>query len=128
MGGKFQIPSSYKMSTVLLDPPINLSHPALQAEPCHRDLANFVTVEIPHKWRDVGIQLGLNPSQLESICDRCNRNPTRCYIDVFDIWMKEDGRTWVMLINALTSPAVDAKQLAHKISQDIINKFDKEKC
>lgn len=114
------------MSTIHLGPQINLTHPALQAEPCHRDLANFVTAEIPHKWRYVGIQLGLSLSQLDSICDRRNRDHAQCYMDVFDMWMKEDRRTWVMLINALTSPAVDAKQLAHKISLDIINKFDEE--
>ena len=114
------------MSTIHLGPQINLTHPALQAEPCHRDLANFVTAEIPDKWRYVGIQLGLSLSQLDSICDRRNRDHAQCYMDVFDTWMKEDRRTWVMLINALTSPAVDAKQLAHKISLDIIKKFDEE--
>ena len=103
-----------------------MTHPALQMEPSLLDLLNLIAVNIPHKWRYVGIQLGLNPSQLDSICDRRNRDHAQCYMDVFDTWMKEDRRTWVMLINALTSPAVDAKQLAHKISLDIIKKFNEE--
>ena len=103
-----------------------MTHPALQTEPSLPDLSNLVAAKIPNKWKEVGIQLGHSRNELDAINDQRSRNALHCYTDVFDTWMKKDRRTWVMLINALTSPAVDAKQLAYTISLDIIKKFNEE--
>lgn len=105
-----------------LGPAINFSHEALQTEPSHRDLLNLVAAVIPNKWKEVGIQLGLSPGELDVIYDRQNRDAKKCYMDVFDTWKKEEKRTWASLIEALSSPYVSATTLATEISKKIIER------
>lgn len=104
-------------------PTIDLTHPALQAEPSLPDLSNLVAAVIPNKWREVGLQLGLRPAELDSIYDRRNRVSLHCYMDVFESWEKgREPYTWACLIKALSSPSVGEGPLATQISQEIISK------
>ena len=70
---------------------------------------NFVAAEIPEKWREVGIGLGLDTTNIKRIeAEVPTHKFTLCYVDVFDTW-KNKGTTeytWDTLLNALRSPSV----------------------
>lgn len=79
---------------------------------------NLVAAKIPEKWREVGIGLGLDTTDIKRIeADIPTHKSTPCYVDVFDTW-KNKGTTkytWGTLLKALRTPSVDASKLANTI-------------
>ena len=73
-----------------------------------RDLNNRV---IPHhvvRWRNIGIELGLIPSLLDSIAENCASKPEKsqeCLKAVLEKWLMQDGpnATWNKLEHAITN-------------------------
>lgn len=86
----------------------------VQSAPELPDLMNEVAAKIPHKWREVGIQLGVEYDKLQSTPpDSCNW----VFATVFTTWkccMKKDY-TWAILIKVLKTPAVNEPKLAQKL-------------
>ena len=90
----------------------------LHSTPELGDLMNLVAAKIPEKWREVGIGLGLDTTDIKRIeADVPTHKSTLCYVDVFDTW-KNKGTTkytWGTLLKALRTPSVDASKLASTI-------------
>ena len=90
------------------------------SSPSTRDLMNDVAAEIPAKWRDVGIQLGLSPRILDNIQSQAAGRPDsnmHAFEQVFEQWQRQGTRpyTWRTIIDALKAPAVGELALANDL-------------
>ena len=97
---------------------LHSKYPAgLDSQPELPDLMNEVAAKIPSKWRDVGLQLGLDPGVLEGITTHL------CYSNVFTRWKNQNSaahpHTWSTIVQALKSPAVGERRLADTIKSEL---------
>ena len=92
----------------------------LDSEPELRKLMNEVAAKIPGKWRDVGLQLGVDHEVLERIATINLGDTNLCYSNVFTRWKTQNSAmhpyTWSTIVQALKAPAVGEERLADKIS------------
>ena len=59
----------------------------LHSSPQLRDLMNFVAAKIPEKWREVGIELGLDSADISCIeAEVPTHKSSPCYLAVFYKW------------------------------------------
>ena len=95
----------------------------LDSEPELLGLMNEVAAKIPSKWRDVGLQLGLNQGVLDGIALNSPGDTNHCYSNVFTRWKNQNlityPYTWSTIVQALRGPAVGEERLA----DDIKNKW-----
>ena len=95
----------------------------LDSQPELPDLMNEVAAKIPSKWRDVGLQLGLDHGVLDGIAFISPGDTHRCYSNVFTRWKNQDStahpRTWSTIVQALESRAVGEERLADKIMSEL---------
>ena len=95
----------------------------LASEPKLADLMNEVAAVIPDRWRDVGLQLGLEQGILNGIALNNPGNSNHCYSDVFTRWRNQNSTdypyTWSTILQALESKAVEQNELASTIMQGI---------
>ena len=103
---------------------LSIKYPAgLDSEPQLSDLMNKIAANIPSKWRDVGLQLGLDPSLLERIASITPGDTIHCYSNVFIQWKNQNSTahpyTWSTVVHALQTPAVGEKRLADKITSEL---------
>ena len=91
----------------------------LKSEPELPDLMNEVAAEIPGKWRDVGLQLGVGQGVLGGIATISSGDTNLCYSNVFTRWKNQNSTahpyTWWTIVHALQAPAVGEERLANKI-------------
>ena len=91
----------------------------LYNEPELPDLMNEVAAKIPCKWRDVGLQLGVEQSILEGIATIRQDDTNLYYSNIFTRWKNQNSTmhpyTWSTIVQALKAQAVGEKRLAHKI-------------
>ena len=85
---------------------------------------NEVAAKIPSKWRDVGLQLGLDHGVLEGIASISLGDTNHCYSNVFTRWKNQNSAThpytWLTLVQALESQAVGQTRLADEIKNELI--------
>ena len=103
---------------------LSSKYPAgLESEPELPDLMNEVAAEIPSKWRDVGVQLGVEHSVLEGIATISLGDTNHCYSNVFIRWknqhLETHPYTWSTIVHALESRAVGEKRLASSIKNKL---------
>ena len=103
---------------------LHSKYPAgLDSQPKLSDLMNEVAAKIPSKWRDVGLQLGLDQGVLEGIASISPGDTNLYYINVFTRWKNQSStthpHTWSTLVQALESPAVGERRLADKIKSEL---------
>ena len=103
---------------------LHSNYPAgLQSQPELSVLMNKVAAEIPSKWRDVGLQLGIDHGVLEGIAPISPGDTNLCYSNVFTWWKNQNSATypytWSTLVQALESQAVGEKRLADKIRNEV---------
>ena len=103
---------------------LHSKHPAgLDSEPELSDLMNEVAANIPKRWRDVGLQLGLDPGVLKRIATISQGDTNLCYVNVFTQWKKQTSTThpytWSTVVRALKTPAVGEQRLADKIKSEL---------
>ena len=95
----------------------------LDSEPEFPELMNEVAAVIPDKWKDVGLQLGLDPSVLNAIDSNTRGNTNHAYSAIFDSWKKlnpsKHAYTWSTVVRVLQTPAVGEKKLADKIKDKV---------
>ena len=84
---------------------------------------NEVAAKIPSKWRDVGLQLGLDQGVLDGIGLNNPGDTNHCYSNVFTRWKNQNlityPYTWSTIVQALQAPVVGEERLA----DDIKNKW-----
>ena len=117
----------YKIATLLSVSCTGLAtkYPSgLNSEPELRDLMNEVAAEIPGKWRDVGLQLGVDQGVLGGIATISLGDTNLCYSNVFTRWKNQNSTThpytWLTIVHALQAPAVGEERLANKIKTKLI--------
>ena len=88
----------------------------MESEPELCDLMNKVAVRRPNKWWEVGLQLGMTPSDLENLRAVYGGNSLRCFSMIFESW-KEKTRicSWAAIITALEAPLVGETRLAEEL-------------
>ena len=88
--------------------------------PSDRDLMNKVAAVIPTKWKLVGLQLGLEHSQLEIIEQKQSCSVLR-FCDVFMEWKKRRTSecSWSTITDALNSQLVGETALADKLKKEM---------
>ena len=95
----------------------------MDSEPELSDLMNEIATEIPTKWRDVGIQLGLDQVVLDGIALISLGDINHCYSNVFTRWKNRNSAahpyTWSTIVQALQTQAVGESRLADKIKSKL---------
>ena len=95
----------------------------LDSEPELPDLMNEVAAMIPSKWRDIGLQLGLDQGVLDGIATISPRNTNLCYSNVFTLWENKNSTkhpyTWSTIVEVLQAPSVGEESLANKIKNKL---------
>ena len=99
-------------------------HPdGLESAPELQDLMNVVAAKIPSKWRDMGVQLGVDQDVLEGIASISPGDINRCYSNVFTRWKNQNSTmypyTWSTIVQALETQAVGEKRLADEIKNKL---------
>ena len=91
----------------------------LDSKPELFDLMNKVAAKIPNKWRDVGLQLGLDHDVLGGIALISPGDTNHCYSNIFTRWKNQNSTTrpytWSTIVHALQAPAVGERRLAYEI-------------
>lgn len=72
---------------------------------------------IRSKWYDIGLELYLDPSQLDNITATYGAESDQCVTNMLSLWLKEsqDKVTWTNLVSALRMPTVACREIADKI-------------
>ena len=87
---------------------------------------NEVAAEIPEKWRDMGLQLGVKQSVLGGIATISMGDTNLCYSNVFTRWKKQNSTThpytWSTIVYTLQAPAVGEERLANKIKTELTSR------
>ena len=95
----------------------------LDSQPELADLMNEVAAEIPGKWRDVGLQLGMDHGVLDGIAAISPGDINHCYSNVFTRWKNQKSQsypyTWSTVVQALKARAVGEERLADKIKNEL---------
>ena len=93
----------------------------MESEPELSDLMNEVAAHIPSRWKDVGIQMGLNSDQLDGIAVAAPSSPLQCFSSVFTIWKKRMTAPykWSTVIRTLQAPAVAELKLADELEKKL---------
>ena len=82
-----------------------------------------VAVEIPAKWRMVGILLGVSSSKLDGFDQLHRGQQMLCFESVFQLWKQEEGPevfTWSKLFKVLEGEVIGEKRLAHSLRQKFV--------
>ena len=84
-----------------------------------KDLANSVAAIIPHKWKQVAIQLELSRGERKAI----EKDEDECFdrfVAVFEHWKQSSCQsfTWKTLVEALKSPSVGEQSLAEQLQKE----------
>ena len=89
----------------------------LDLVPTHLELMNRVAASIPTKWRNLGIQLGLAPNDLDMFEARHGGDYHRIYSCIFTAWENQVTRpfTWETIIQALKAPLLAECKLADEM-------------
>ena len=103
---------------------LHSKYPAgLESQPELADLMNEVAAEIPGKWRDVGLQLGMDHGVLEGIATISPGDINHCYSNVFTRWKNQKSQTypytWSTIVQVLKTRAVGEDRLADKIKNEL---------
>ena len=93
----------------------------LDSEPKLADLMNEVAAKIPSKWRDIGLQLGLDNGALDGIAVIIPGDNNYCFANVFTRWKNNNLRTypytWLTVVQALQTAAVGESRLSEEIKR-----------
>ena len=97
----------------------------LQLKPLNRPpeyytLLNKVAVGAIDKWKKIGLLLDIPIGQLNSVT---TTDPILCYAEIFNLWQRNGSPpyTWATIIDALRSPIVGERQLAHELEEWVIH-------
>jgi hypothetical protein len=76
------------------------------------------TKEVCHKWREVGDELEIDPTSLNSIEERCQNVPEDCYRELLQKWIQSQGdANWMKLIQAFRNHAAEFKHLSNRLEK-----------
>ena len=79
---------------------------------------NHVAAGTPNKWKELGIQLGLENAHLQALDHQHRGKSNSIFADIFEHLRKNPGDkpfTWSTVIEALRSPSVQEEILARHL-------------
>ena len=81
---------------------------------------NFIAHQVRHKWRLIGIHLGVDQAELEQITDECSGDDSLGCSELFRKWSTQEVSTsspftWKRVIEALDSGVVRESSLAREL-------------
>ena len=90
----------------------------MDKEPTIQDLLNRVASKARDKWDMVGLQLGIEDQQLNTISTE-HLDPIRRYAKVFTLWENKADPlyTWRTIVGVLRAPIVGRVDLAIEIEK-----------
>lgn len=92
----------------------------MESEPQLRDLMNKVAARRPHRWSEIGLELGMTQSDLENWRVMYGGNSTRCFSTIFESWKeKTRNHSWAAIIAALEAPLLDESRLAEEVKASL---------
>ena len=90
------------------------------------ELLRRVASRATDKWKRVGLDLGIEQHQLNTISQCHHQDAIECYAEVFSLWQKKADPpfTWATIIDTLRSPIVEENALAQEIEDWITSSTD----
>ena len=87
--------------------------------PKMRDLANRVAAKIPHKWKQVAIQLELSRGEIKAV-EKDEDTSFDRFMAILDEWKQSAAvpYTWKTIVTVLKSASVDEVRLANELEKD----------
>ena len=85
---------------------------------------NEIATKIPERWKEVGIGLGLDDSDIKRIeTDVPTHKSYPCYMEVFGMWKKRITKpyTWETILRTLRTKLVDAPSLATSLESQLMS-------
>ena len=81
---------------------------------------NTITQQVGHKWRLLGIHLGLDQAELDQITHECSSDNSLCCSELFRKWAVQEVSTscpftWKGVIEALDNGVVRESSLARQL-------------
>ena len=74
------------------------------------------------KWMDIGIELGIAKSDLDSIQESSRGDPSECLTSVVSLYLENHtSRSWSEIVEALKSPYVGFGYLADQLESKVIS-------
>ena len=79
-----------------------------------------ITKKVEHKWRLIGVYLGINQAELEQIEKMCDGDDSHCSSELFRKWSTQEISTscpftWKGVIQALDNSSVSESSLAEQL-------------
>ena len=89
-----------------------------ESEPELSDLLDEVASEVPSKWKQISIQLGLTLEDQECFMASSSNDPIQCFTSVFKVWKRRATKPykWSTVIQALKAPSVGEVRLAEELT------------
>lgn len=71
------------------------------------------------KWYSIGIELNIDPNDLDAVKEKHQSDPDKCFIEVLTIWLRGNysKRVWTTIVNALKAKAVGFGELAERVEK-----------
>ena len=87
--------------------------------PSDDDIARL-SQRVAHKWRLVGLELGVDPAELDRIASECGSDQSLCCSELFRKWSAREITascpfTWEGVIETLDSESVKESSLARSL-------------
>ena len=81
-------------------------------------------MEIPDKWKRVGVALNLSQAHINAIDTQHRGDSLHCFAEVFHQWQRfhnpDQPVSWTTLVDVLQSRLVGDTRLAEKIKKEFI--------
>ena len=89
------------------------------SEPKLSDLANRVASKIPHKWKEIAIQLEINRGERRAI-EKDEDKAFDRFVAVLEQWKESASQpyTWKTIVTVLKSASVSELRLAEELEED----------
>ena len=81
------------------------------------------TFDAREKWCNILLELNISNEEIYRIKTEFHDNPADCYREGLSKWLKDGGRNWEDLIEALSSPTVGHSDIAESIAVDLSGKL-----
>ena len=80
-------------------------------------------------WKDIGIELDLKVTDLDTINETSHGNVKKCFSEMLTLWLKRVNPppTWTAMVDALKEPAVGFEALAEQVMGEFLEAEPKRK-
>ena len=80
-------------------------------------------VDVSSKWYNIGLQLNLQPGDLDNIKLTEHVDVRSCLCEMLKLWLKRGHPTWQLLVEGLNSRSVSEMELAKQLKKKYCKKI-----